>query len=141
MNSSFDCSWKLLSSSCVDSDLIVHQNETIITHGLINQCPRYNVSIKEIFVADGQPFSLGDKDRVSIQTSGIKLHIQKYFRCVLTLNNGSLIESVGKIRNNLLICQPFQVKSLTKGKSSKVRTHFSFRFPMIKILVNRITHL
>lgn len=113
MNNSFDCSWKLLSSNCVDSDLIAHQNETIITHGLINQCPRYNVSIKEIFVADGRTFSLGDKDRVSIQTSGIKSHIQKYFRCVLTLNNGSLIESVGKIRNNLLVCQPFQVGSFS----------------------------
>lgn len=113
MNNSFDCSWKLLSSSCVDSDLIAHQNETIITHSLINQCPRYNVSIKEIFLADGQAFILGDKSRVRIRTSGIKSHIQKHFRCILTFINGTLIETIGKIQNNLLICQPFQVPFLS----------------------------
>jgi len=110
MNNLFDCTWKLLASTCVDNDLIVEKNETIISKSLINQCPRYNISIKEIFIADGESFILGDKNRVIIQTIGIKFHIQKYFRCVLTLMNRSIITAIGKIQNDLLICEPFQVR-------------------------------
>jgi hypothetical protein len=109
MNNTFDCSWELLTSKCIDNDLIKEGNETIINRSLSNQCPRYNVSTKEIFIADGSLFVLGEKDRVIIQTMGIKFHIQKYFRCVLMLINGSVITTVGKIKNNLFICEPFQV--------------------------------
>ncbi len=109
MNNSYDCSWQLLTSICIDSDLIMNKNETIINNSLINQCPRYNVSIKEIFIADGDLFILGEKGRVRIQTMGLKFHIQKYLRCVLTLMNGSLITTVGKIYKDFIICQAFQV--------------------------------
>jgi hypothetical protein len=109
MNNSYGCSWKLLTSTCIDNDLIVNKNETIINNSLINQCPRYNVSIKEIFIADGDSFILGEKGRVRIQIIGLKFHIQKYFRCVLTFINGSLITTIGKISKDLIICQPFQV--------------------------------
>jgi len=110
MNNSFDCTWKLLASTCIDSDLIVEKNETIIKNSLVNQCPRYNISINEIFIADGDLFILGEKDRVIIQTIELKFHIQKYFRCVLTLMNRSMITTVGKIDNDLFICEPFQVR-------------------------------
>jgi len=110
MNNSFNCTWKLLASICIDNDLIIEQNEIILKNSLINQCPRYNVSIKEIFIADGDSFILGEKDRVIIQTIGLKFHIQKYFRCVLILTNRSIITTVGKIHNDLLICEPFQVR-------------------------------
>jgi len=110
MNNSFDCTWQLLTSTCIDNDLIIEKNETLIRHSLSNQCPRYNVSMREIFIADGDLFILGEKDRVIIQTIKLKLNIQKYFRCVLILMNGSIISSVGKIQNDLLICDPFQVR-------------------------------
>ncbi len=110
MNNSFDCTWQLLTSTCIDNDLIIEKNETLIRHSLINQCPRYNVSMREIFIADGDLFILGEKDRVIIQTIKLKLNVQKYFRCVLILMNGSIISSVGKIQNDLLICDPFQVR-------------------------------
>lgn len=110
MNNSFDCTWNLLTSKCSDHDLINKNNETIIKNSLINQCPRYNVSINELFVADGNEFILGDKNQVFIETIGLKSQIQKYFRCVLTLMNRSIITRQGRIQNNSLICAPFQVR-------------------------------
>jgi hypothetical protein len=110
MNNSFDCTWKLLTSTCLDGDLIVDKNEIIINHSLMNQCPRYNVSKNGIFIANDDAFILGEKNRVIIQTIGLKFRIQRYFRCVLTFMNGSIITTIGKIYNDLLICQPFQVK-------------------------------
>jgi hypothetical protein len=109
MNNSYDCSWQLLTSTCIDNDLIVNKTETIINKSLVNQCPRYNVSIKQVFIADGDSFILGEKGRVRIQTVGLKSHIQKYLRCVLTLMNGSLITTIGKIQNDFIICQAFKV--------------------------------
>jgi hypothetical protein len=115
MKNSFDCTWQLLTSKCLDNDLIKEQNDTIIINkSSINQCPRYNVSIKEIFIADGSSFSLGEKDRVRIETMGIKFHIQKYFRCVLMLINGSVITTRGMIKNDSFICEPFQVRILNR---------------------------
>lgn len=110
MNNSFDCTWQLLTSTCVDSDLVIEKNNTNISNSSIEQCPRYNVSKNEIFVVDGHPFTLGEKDRAIIDAIALNLHIQKYFRCVLTLINSSRITAVGKLSNDSFICDPFQVK-------------------------------
>ncbi|CAM4743164.1 unnamed protein product [Rotaria magnacalcarata] len=109
MNNSFDCTWQLLTSTCIDSDLVVEKNDTVINSSSINQCPRYNVSKREIFVVDGDSFILGEKDQAIIQTIELKFTIQKYFRCVLTLINSSKITSIGKIINDLFSCDPFQI--------------------------------
>ena len=109
MNNSFDCSWNLLDAKCIDSDLIFDKNETIISNSSIVQCPRYNVSKHEIFIADGEQFMLGNKEQVVIQTISLKTNIQNSFRCVLILNNGSIISTIGKVQNNLLTCDPFRV--------------------------------
>ncbi|CAF1302859.1 unnamed protein product [Adineta steineri] len=109
MNNSYNCTWNLLTSTCTDNDLNIEKNETIISNTSIDQCPRYNVSMKEIFIADGNSFILGEKDRVIIQIIKLKYDIQKYFRCILTLINGSIISTVGKIKNDLLICDSFQI--------------------------------
>lgn len=114
MNNSFDCTWELLTAKCIDSDLAKDTNDMIVNNSLINQCPRYNVSTKEIFVYDGDSFILGNKDRVIIRTVGLKSHIQKYFRCALTLTNSSIITSFGKLINDLIVCDPFQVRITIK---------------------------
>jgi hypothetical protein len=118
MNNSFGCTWQLLTGICTDSDLIFEKNHTKVNNWLIdhvnNQCPCYNVSINEIFIADGDSFILGKENRVIIQTTGLKMNIQKYFRCVLTLLNGSIITTVGTINNNRLICDPFQVRTFNR---------------------------
>ncbi|CAF1159331.1 unnamed protein product [Rotaria sordida] len=109
MNNSFGCTWQLLTATCIDRDLVTEKNEMIINNSLINQCPRYDVSKKEIFISDGDLFILGEKDQVIIQTIGLKFNIQKYFRCMLTLMNSSIIRTIGKITNDSLICDPFQI--------------------------------
>lgn len=110
MNNTFACSWDLLSSTCMDTDLIVGKNRTIITNSSVDQCPRYRVSTDEIFIADSQSFILGSENRVTIQTIAMNFRVQKYFQCVLSWNNGSVITAVGRIYNNLLICEPFRVR-------------------------------
>ena len=110
MNNSFDCTWHLLTSTCTDSDINIEKNESMISNSSVHQCPHYNVSIQELFIADGDSFILGKKDQVIIQTLALRSSIQKYFRCVLTLINGSLISTEGKIRNDSLVCDPFQVR-------------------------------
>lgn len=114
MNNSFDCTWKLLTSKCSDNDLLNKTNEIILKNSSLNQCPRYNVSINEIFIANDDLFILGDKNRVTIQTNGLNFNIQKYFRCVLTFMNQSIITSIGTIQNDLLFCEPFQVRNQVK---------------------------
>ncbi|CAF1076683.1 unnamed protein product [Rotaria sp. Silwood1] len=109
MNNSFDCTWQLLTATCFDSDLITEKNTIIINNSLIHQCPRYNVSTKEIFISDGDSFILGEKNRVIIQIIELKYNIQKYFRCILTFINSSIITSIGKINNDSLICDLFQI--------------------------------
>ncbi|UJR28522.1 hypothetical protein I4U23_009760 [Adineta vaga] len=109
VNNSFDCTWNLIEAKCMDNNIIVNKNDTLISNFSTYQCPRYNVSKYEIFIADGDEFILGNKDRVIIQTMALKYRIQKYFRCVLILNNGSLVLTVGKIQNDSLICEPFRV--------------------------------
>ncbi|CAF1616037.1 unnamed protein product, partial [Adineta ricciae] len=109
MNNSFDCSWNLLDAKCVDSDLILDKNETIISNSSIIQCPRYNVSKHEIFIADGEQLMLGNQEQVVIQTISLKTSIQNSFRCILILNNGSIISTIGKVQNDLLTCDPFRI--------------------------------
>jgi hypothetical protein len=90
---------------------MTNKTEAIIRNSSIHQCPRYNISREEVFVADGDRFALGDPDRVIIQTLALKLDVQKYFRCVLTLSNGSVIVTTGRIHRDLLLCDLFQVRS------------------------------
>ena len=110
MNNTFPCSWDLLSSTCMDTDLIVERNRTIITNSSVEQCPRYRVSTDEIFIADSQSFILGSENRVTIRTIAMNFRVQKYFQCALSWNNGSVVTAVGRIYNNLLICEPFRVR-------------------------------
>ena len=112
MNNSFDCTWHLLRSTCIDNDLMIENNEILINNSSINQCPCYNVSRKEIFIVNNNSFILGEKDQVIIQTIGLNHNIQRYFRCVLTFFNHSIMTRIGNLHNDLLICETFQVKEL-----------------------------
>jgi hypothetical protein len=86
-------------------------NDTYIDH-INDQCPRFNISVSELFISNGDTFQLGDYESVLISTMGIKMNSQKYFRCVLNRVNGSHIVSVGKINNETLVCDPMQVGNI-----------------------------
>ena len=111
LNNSFNCVWHLLTAQCIDRDLQSKMNSSsIFLDHVDRQCPRFNTSAQDIFVADGDSFTLGEQDSVRIRTMGMKTNIQKHLRCALTRANGSVITSPAVIKNDLLTCDAFKVR-------------------------------
>ena len=137
LNNSFNCVWHLLSAQCFDRDVQSKVNSTsLVLDHADHQCPRFNVSVHDIFVPDGESFTLGGHGPVRLMTRGMKTSMHQHLRCALTRTNGSVITSAAVIRNESLTCDAFQVRNTPISMIEKC----SVRFSTIERLVKSSWH-
>ena len=106
-----------MKAHCIDHDVGLQNKDQLINNTFIERnntnCPRFNISTREIFIPDGSALTFGRTGAVNIFPISLRSIIQKHYRCVLTRSNGIPLITIGRLNESSLLCDPFQVRLFT----------------------------